>query len=611
MKRRNSIGKKISINEIITIDAIPIEILLKIFTCIECKYSWETIRFIFNNIKMTCRTWSAIIESSEKLIYNALEIPLLHFTSAMNRDDEIVELYLDKNCPLRTPDKDGYSPACYATGNQAIKSMHRLESCYAFYIDSIPTIDLQIFAQNNLLTCSNTNYTISDFTNAIKQQSVKLLEEILQWDALNGNNIILSELFRHHMELIKNNIVDNNDINRLAMCIYKNFLVDSLWDMIGIPDIIIQECLKHDVNFNSCNEDGNTLLHIAVTNPEYFPMIKLLLSYNHININISNYQSDIPLSIAIHYQNTEAIKALSENKNVWYNEDCINGILMLDRDDYLKLAIQCGYKPVMSDLIVTLRINVKKYKGTKCLKILLDIFGANTRMPGGHTHIDFVISHNKVDLMNFLIQNGANININIKGLTLLDIAIKNNSKECLLILVKHLKNSIDKINPSTEYTPLTYASLLGHIDCLQILIRAGAQIDLKDGGGETALHRATSENHMDCIIALLNAKANINAQIDYPDENINGYTSLHYASYYGDVEIVKLLLERGADKTLSNTLGLTAKDIAVESSYLGDFNIIKILSENRADTTLPTRLGLEELDLDREEKYMHIFNLLQ
>lgn len=611
MKRKNNIEKKNSVSEIISIDAIPIEILLKIFTYIECKYSWETIRFIFNNIKMTCRTWCKIIESSEKLIYNALEIPLLHFTSAMNRDDEIVELYLDKNCPLRTPDKDGYSPACYATGNQAVKSMHRLESCYALYIDSIPITDLQTFATNNLLTRTDINYTISDFTNAMKEQSVKLLEEILQWDTINGNNIILSESFRYHMELIKNNMIDNNHINRLVMCIYKNFLVDSLWDMIDIPDIIIQECLKHDVNFNACDEDGNTLLHIAVTNPEYLHMIKLLLSYVYIDINILNHQSDIPLSIAIHYQNTEAIKALSENKNVWYNEDCINGILMLDRDDYLKLAMQCGYKPTISDLIVTLRVNVKKYKGTKCLKILLDIFGANTRMSGDRTYIDFVIGYDKVNLMNFLIQNGADINIKIKGLTLLEIAIRNNSKECLQILVNHLKNSIDKINPSTEYTPLTYASLLGHIDCLQILIRAGAQINLKDGGGETALHRATSENHIDCIISLLDAGANINAQIDYPDENIDGYTSLHYASYYGDVEIVKLLLEHGSDKTLSNSLGLTAKDISVESSYLGDFDIIKILSENRTDTTLSKLLGLEELDLDREEKYMHIFNLLQ
>jgi ankyrin repeat protein len=595
----------------IDIDDIPQEILLNFFTFAKYEYPWYGIHFIFNDLKMVCKKWNTIIESNEKTICGIFGIPYLHFSAAMNRDDEIVRLYLDENCPLRTPDKDGYSPACYAVGNHAIKSMHILEACYALYVDFIPIKELQIFAQNNSLSSAGKNYIIDDFTNAIESQSVKSLEEILLWDSDNDKDIILSKLFKYHMKLIKLKIIDNNRINRFAICIYKNFLADCLWDMSNTYDDILCECIKHDINFNTCDENGETFLHIAVDNPERLHIVKLLLTCKNIDINIYSRQLDTPLSIAILRENTEAIKALSENRNICYNQDCINTIIRLDRDDYLKLAISCGFTPTSDDLFFALRRGMKLLGKLDCLKILLDSVGIENRIISHQTPLSFSVGFNNAYLTNFLIQYGTDLNVKIKGYTLLEIAIRKNSKECLPILVNHLKNSIDKINEFTQYTPLSYAALLGHKGCIRILIQGGAQIDTKDGLGETALHHSTSENNMECIILLLDSGANINTQINSTNEKLDGYTPLHYASYYGDIDTVKLLLDRSADKTLTTKLGLTARDIALQSSYLGDFDIIKIILENRSDTTLPKRLGLEELDLEREEKYMHIFNLLQ
>lgn len=587
--------------EIINIDIFPPEILLQIFTSAKYKYPWENLHFIFNNIKMVCYKWCDIVESSEKIIHGALGIPYLHFISAMNREDEIVRLYLDKDCVLRTPDTNGYSPACYAVGNRAIRAMHRLEACYALYVDLLPTAELQIFAENNLQSTINKNYTILDFTNAMESQSIKLLEEILIWDSNNRNRIILSTPFKYHMELIKRKMIPDSPINRLAICIYKNFLADVLWNMNDTPEEIIQECLNHNINFNAGDENGITLLHMAVGDSEQLPIVKLLLSYKNIDINICDRKLYTPLSIAILNKNTEAIKLLSENSNIYYNENCVDIIFSRDNDDYLKLAIDSGYKPTMQDIMQVLIINVFVRTQTKCLKILLDIFGINILLPNGHTPISFAVNYDNDYIMNFLIRYGANLNMQIKGGSLIKMAIAKNSEKCLPILLNYLRNSIDDI------PPICYAALLGHNNCIKILIKSGAQINSKDAFGETALHHAVSENRTDCIISLLDSGADVNARVDNANENIDGYTPLHYASHYGDAKTAKLLLDYGADKTLTTSFGLTAKDIAIEFSYFGEFYTIELLLQNRSDGILANVLGF---DLDKEEEYMNVFNIL-
>jgi ankyrin repeat protein len=49
-------------------------------------------------------------------------------------------------------------------------------------------------------------------------------------------------------------------------------------------------------------------------------------------------------------------------------------------------------------------------------------------------------------------------------------------------------------------------------------------------------------------------------------------TALHYAARRGDVEIVKLLLEAGADAYMKNEMGLNAFDI---SDKFGPFPTVK------------------------------------
>jgi len=82
------------------------------------------------------------------------------------------------------------------------------------------------------------------------------------------------------------------------------------------------------------------------------------------------------------------------------------------------------------------------------------------------------------------------------------------------------------------------AASAGSVDRLKELLKEGADPDLKDEEGRTALHFASGYGELECMEALLDAGADINAV----DENKN--TALHYSAGYGNKEATDLLVKK-------------------------------------------------------------------
>ena len=57
-------------------------------------------------------------------------------------------------------------------------------------------------------------------------------------------------------------------------------------------------------------------------------------------------------------------------------------------------------------------------------------------------------------------------------------------------------------------------------------------------------------------------KTLIQAGGDVNEQDGNGFTPLHWASYHGHVEVITALLAAGADKSLKNSFGRTPHDVA-------------------------------------------------
>jgi ankyrin repeat protein len=75
---------------------------------------------------------------------------------------------------------------------------------------------------------------------------------------------------------------------------------------------------------------------------------------------------------------------------------------------------------------------------------------------------------------------------------------------------------------------------------------------------------------------------------DVNERSADGSTALHWAAHQGDLELVDLLLERGADPNILNDYGVTA---IAAAAVEGDYGIIKSLVEARANVEAPNAEG--------------------
>lgn len=150
-------------------------------------------------------------------------------------------------------------------------------------------------------------------------------------------------------------------------------------------------------------------------------------------------------------------------------------------------------------------------------------------------------------------------------------------------------------------TPLMYASYLGNYEIVRYLVEEKkADINIENEYGWTALKYASDEGRLEIVKYLVENGASVDAEVltitknlevfeyllEQGNLNINsvgylGMTALSLASIeYGNLEMIKYLLEKGADINVKNEDGSTA---LMTASMYGNLEIIKYLIENGAD----------------------------
>ena len=149
---------------------------------------------------------------------------------------------------------------------------------------------------------------------------------------------------------------------------------------------------------------------------------------------------------------------------------------------------------------------------------------------------------------------------------------------------------------SKEMPAIAFAAVLGHDICLQTLVEAGADVNMKNEGGTSPLMYAASTAHNECLTMLLKEGANVNLTNEV---NLTAlyfacdvsYTAVQYKKN-NHSECIKSLIEAGADVNIASSEYGTPLLKAAECTS-GD-NCVKMLLQAGAEInpTIPPDMFL-------------------
>ncbi|PQE06277.1 ankyrin repeat protein [Rutstroemia sp. NJR-2017a BBW] len=308
----------------------------------------------------------------------------------------------------------------------------------------------------------------------------------------------------------------------------------------------IQVLLQVGADIHTRNSDGRTALHI-VAEEGHNAGVKLLLDQPGIDANPRDNDGNTPLSLAMHngqgsyiIKDDEVVPSLLAHGGVYWDARGDNG--------FLWDAMLYGKEELVQKLLETGTINLDEEYSL------------------GGTLIQYAISRSFEPSVHLLLERGANI---------------------------------EATDWKNNQTALHYAVENWSLQIIPLLLDRGANIEAKNKDGYTPLVLAfceQSENKepdTEIFDLLLENRADINARDNHQN------TALHLVSLLPNEALVRFLLEKGADVSLTNKTGKTALHHAAWG--LGEESedtlaTVKLLIEHGADKTIRDDEGKTPLD---------------
>ncbi|XP_041426171.1 ankyrin-3 isoform X34 [Xenopus laevis] len=222
----------------------------------------------------------------------------------------------------------------------------------------------------------------------------------------------------------------------------------------------------------------------------------------------------------------------------------------------------------------------------------------------GNTALHIASLAGQTEVVRVLVTNGANVNAQSQnGFTPLYMAAQENHQE----VVKFLLDNGASQSLATEdgFTPLAVALQQGHDQVVSLLL----ENDTKGKVRLPALHIAARKDDTKAAALLLqnDHNADVESKMMVNRTTESGFTPLHIAAHYGNINVATLLLNRGAAVDFTARNDITPLHVA---SKRGNANMVKLLLDRGSKIEARTRDGLTPLHCGARSGHEQVVGML-
>uniref|UniRef100_A0A1B6DYK5 Roc domain-containing protein n=2 Tax=Clastoptera arizonana TaxID=38151 RepID=A0A1B6DYK5_9HEMI len=192
----------------------------------------------------------------------------------------------------------------------------------------------------------------------------------------------------------------------------------------------------------------------------------------------------------------------------------------------------------------------------------------------GETALIHAARHGHANQVNLLITAGACISKpNKEGDSALHVASAWGHVDCITILVEN-GALVDAVNLQGS-TSLHVALTRKHVNVGMVLLHAaGADYEIQDEAGETALHIAVREG----LLSIVQTLCTLGCSVDLP--NKQGLYPIHLAARYGHIDIVRCLCLAGCNTEVRNVDGVKAEITALKHGHVDISNLLSKVKDS-------------------------------
>ena len=244
------------------------------------------------------------------------------------------------------------------------------------------------------------------------------------------------------------------------------------------------------------------------------------------------------------------------------------------------------------------------YDGDVEIVKLLTALGADVNLATdlGWTSLYAAVHGGHLETAKLLIEHGADVNLATRhSMTPLYAAVRANMREMIELLIE---NGADvNIATDTSWSPLIRACRDGNGEVVRLLLRNGGEVNVATDIGWSPLMLACDTGNREFAEAFLRSGAHVNTTMQ------DGWAALHLAARKGHTEIVGMLLgQQGIDINIANEELETPLH---ESAERGHEQVVRLLLEKGAEVNPRDEDGLTPLGLAKRRRRASIVELLR